>query len=217
MFPFDYQMSADFEEVMIVLVAIYGVLLLISLLFAVVCYVLSSLGVYTIAKRRGIHHPWLSWIPYGNMWILGSISDQYQYVKKGKIKNRRKILLGMTIATAALLIPIVIFAVLVAMGFQFFIVLIVLAYLALMILAIVGSVFQYISYYDLFSASKPDSATLFLVLGIVVPVALPFFLFACRNGDDGMPPRKTVVPPVIAQAEETPWEEAPVNENEEIN
>lgn len=217
MLPFDYQMDAGFEGVLLIILAIYGVVLLFALLFSVACYILSSLGVYTLAKRRGIHHPWLSWIPYGDMWILGSISDQYQYVKKGKIKNRRKVLLALSIATTALLIPIVIFTVFAAMGYQLFVVLIVLAYLALMVFAIVGSVFQYVSYYDLFSSSKPENANLFLVLGIIFPVTLPFFLFACRKCDGGMPPRKAPVPPAIAQAEEMSYEENAGNDNEEMN
>ena len=41
-------------------------------------YVFTSLALYTIAKRRGINHPWLSWIPVANVWILGSIADQYR-------------------------------------------------------------------------------------------------------------------------------------------
>ena len=69
---------------------------------SVAVYVFQSLGMYTIAKRRGIRNPWLSWIPVGNMWILGSISDQYQYVVKGRVRKRRKLLLGLMIAIIGL-------------------------------------------------------------------------------------------------------------------
>ena len=66
---------------------IFGIIVFVGLLvlaLSVVMYVLSSLGMYRIAQRRGIRNPWLSWIPVGNMWILGCISDQYQYLVKGK-------------------------------------------------------------------------------------------------------------------------------------
>ena len=61
-----------------VFVIVYLVILLVALGFGMVWYVLQSLGLYTIAERRGIRNPWLAWVPVANMWVLGSISDQYQ-------------------------------------------------------------------------------------------------------------------------------------------
>lgn len=68
----------------------------------VLVYILQALALYTVAKRRGINKPWLAWIPLANVWILGSISDQYQYVVKGQVKNKRKSLLGLNIAITAI-------------------------------------------------------------------------------------------------------------------
>ena len=90
------------EPALIGIVIALLVYYLIFFVFAIVSYVLRSVGLYTIAKRRGIHHPWLAWLPIGDAWIMGSISDQYQYVAKGKIRNRRKVLLGLNIAMFAL-------------------------------------------------------------------------------------------------------------------
>ena len=55
----------------------------VSLIFAwipttvisIVTYVLTALAMYTIAKRRGLNRPWLSWVPVVNCWVLGSLSD----------------------------------------------------------------------------------------------------------------------------------------------
>lgn len=195
--PFDdalytYAESADSGIILFFLI-IYCVFAFAVLVFSVASYVLSSFGIYTIAKRRGIRKPWLSWIPYGNMWVLGSISDQYQYVTGGKIKNRRKVLLATTIALSALVIPMVIFAVLSGLGSYWSVAALVLVYVVFMVVAIVGAVFQYIAYYNLFRSCKPQNATLFLVVGIVCQATLPFFLFACRNHDEGMPPRKSQI------------------------
>ena len=58
--------------------AVAGVLIVAAILIVlinIVLYVIKSLGLYTIAKRRGIHHPGLAWVPIANTWILGSISD----------------------------------------------------------------------------------------------------------------------------------------------
>ena len=56
-------------------VAVLLIVLLLALAFSIVSYVLSAVGIYRIAKRRGIHHAWLAWVPVGNSWLLGSISD----------------------------------------------------------------------------------------------------------------------------------------------
>ena len=53
-------------------------------LIGIATYVLSALGLYTIAKRRGLNHPWLAWIPVASAWIVGSLSDQYRYVVNGE-------------------------------------------------------------------------------------------------------------------------------------
>lgn len=74
----------------------------------VLVYVLQALALYTIAKRRGINKPWLAWIPLVNVWILGSISDQYQYVVKRQVKNKRKALLGLNIAVVVIAVLIVV-------------------------------------------------------------------------------------------------------------
>lgn len=67
-------------------------------------YVLTALALYTMAKRRGIKHPWLAWIPVADMWLLGTISDQYRYVAKGQVRNSRKTLLIANVLWIVLLI-----------------------------------------------------------------------------------------------------------------
>lgn len=74
----------------------------------ILAYILQALALYTIAKRRGIRKPGLAWIPFGNSWILGSLSDQYHYVTKREIKNKRKKLLGAQIASSVLVVAFVV-------------------------------------------------------------------------------------------------------------
>lgn len=176
---------------------------LLVLAFSVTAYILQSLGMYTIAKRRGIHHPWLSWLPIGNVWLLGSISDQYQYIAKGRVRNRRKVLLGLSIGMYASVIPMLVslFAAAFseaagsAVGDALLgttVVVVLFTYLVMIVLAIILLVFEYMALYDLFASCDPGNAVLFLVLTICLGVVLPFFVFACRNKDLGMPPRKPV-------------------------
>ena len=64
-----------------------------SLVISLLSYVLTALAIYTIAKRRGLNKPWLAWIPVVDVWLLGSLSDQYQYVVRGRNRSKRKSLL----------------------------------------------------------------------------------------------------------------------------
>lgn len=179
------------------LLVIWGVFILVALLVGAVFYVLQSIGVYTIAKRRGIRSPWLSWVPVGNMWILGCIADQYQYVAKKKVTHRRTVLLGMTIG-----LTLVVLAVNVAQVATLFsgsgaqlgayaAGSLMLALVSL-VLSVVAAVFQYIAMYDLFASCDPGNALLFLLLSIFVSVSYPILLFICRNKDMGMPARTVI-------------------------
>lgn len=213
----------DGMGIAVVVVLVWLFLMLLMLAYSVLVYVLQSLGMYTIAKRRGIHHPWLSWLPIGNAWILGSISDQYQYVAKGKIRNRRKILLGLNIAVYAAAILYYIYCIASVVGMlvadsqmpemvpqTLWVVLPVIGFLLVMaVLAIVNTVFVYIAYYDLFESCKPSQAVAFLILSIFLSFLLPFFVFACRKKDLGMPPRKTASAPGAQVVEQHSIPEAP--------
>ena len=201
-----------------VVVGIALLLVLLMLAFAVVTYVLSAVSMYRIAKRRGIHNGWLAWVPIGNYWLLGSISDQYQYVVRRKVTSRRKILLILGIVTSAMSIvysvlqtsTVLAFAANAGTGSEVGMVAIgILVYLVWIGVAITSTVFGYIAYYDLYRSCKPNSAVLFLVLSIVFSVTVPFFLIACSNSDEGMPPKRASQPPVqIPYAPEVPEEPA---------
>ncbi len=171
---------------------------------SVAVYVFQSLSMYTIAKRRGIRNPWLSWIPVGSMWILGSISDQYQYVVKGRVRNRRKLLLGLMIAIIGLYFVMYLGMIAMILGIAgesgaiagTGIAMILLPALAWVVILILATVYQYIATYDLYRSCDPDNAVLYLVLSIFFSILMPIFFFICRKKDLGMPPRKTIPQPI---------------------
>lgn len=181
----------------------------ISSLISVAAYVFSALAIYTIAQRRGIKNPWLAWIPMVNVWILGSISDQYRYVAKGEVKNKRKILLGVNILNFILtwvaVIKMIVTVVGVVVGETYLTdemeairqILVSVAFFApVAILGIVGFVVEIMALYDLYSSCEPANNVLYLVLSLVPginTVARPLFLFLCREKDGGMPPRRETV------------------------
>lgn len=192
---------------MVIMALIYGFVCMIG----ITGYVLSSWGMYSIAKRRGISKPWLAWLPIGCDWILGCISDQYQLAAKGKNRSKRKILLGLNLvmipATVLYLVAYVMFMV-GAMGPVFvpsgtsdmsaevLLVLVslfmVASVLLLTVLAVIYIVFMYMALFDLFQSCNPDTGVVFLVLSIVLMFVAsielsPLFVFLDRKKDLGMP------------------------------
>lgn len=196
--------------VMLWMLVIYLILAVILMLWGIAAYVMTSLSFHTIAKRRGISKPWLAWVPVANVWIIGSLSDQYRYVAQGKVTNKRKVLLGLYIGVIALmlvmLVPYISMMTLLIgstdsvltdaqtaqMLMQAMWVLVVC--LAMMVVSIVYAVFLYIALYDVFRSCDPKNATLYLVLTILLGVVYPFFMLACRKKDLGMPKRSNVDP-----------------------
>lgn len=178
-----------------------------SVAFGILTYVFTALTLYTVATRRGIEKAWLSWVPVLNVWILGSLSDQYRYVVKGEIKSRRKSLLILNVLTSvfSLLICIVCVVMVVELasgtirGFSDDrimemmvgpLIAVVGLCLPLIGTAIAGLVIRYMALYDLYVSMDPANCVVFIVLSILINVTEPFFLFFNRNRDDGMPPRK---------------------------
>lgn len=224
-----YQFGAMEEIAEVGFGLLFGVLAIImffTFAIATVIYVLQSISMHTIAKRRGIHKPWLAWIPVGNLWIMGSIADQYQYVAKGKVRNRRKVLLGLSVAAMIVSIPYYISCFGVAIGTAggsetgmiALSALMMVCSLALSALGIISAVFQCIALYDLYASCQPSNSVLYLVLSIVFNITQPIFMFICRNKDEGMPPRKQARPAELSieePAAEAVTEEDSVKENSE--
>lgn len=181
-----------------------------SFLLSIAAYVLTSLGLYTLATRRGINNAWLSWVPVINCWIIGSLSDQYRYVVKGEVKNKRKALLVMNIIAAIVIIAMIVIAIVMViritgmvqntpmdlvngkimemvMGPVIAVAALFMVYFG-MIIAL--AVVHYIAMYDIYTSCDPRNNVVFLVLSILFTITEPFFLFFNRNRDEGMPPRK---------------------------
>ena len=179
----------------------------ISSLWGIAMYVLTALGLYTLAKRRSIHNAWLAWVPGINCWLIGCISDQYRYVTKGQIKSKRKSLLTLTIIQMALTLAFVASLVVTIVsgadaamynpGYPVILerimapLIVTLGLLLpMMAIGVAKMVVYYMAMYDLSTSCAPDNNVLFLVMSIIFRVTEPFFIFFNRNHDKGMPPRR---------------------------
>ena len=180
----------------------------------IVAYVLSSIGLYTLATRRGVNHAWMSWVPVLNAWIIGSLSDQYRYVVNGQIKSKRKSLLILQIIQFVIAIVMIVTCVVMLVNLFGFainggsedevlaavmgpLVIIVAVYLPLIGVAIATVIIRYMAMYDIYKSCDPGNCVLFLILSIFISYTEPFFLFFARNKDLGMPPRKPQEPQYI--------------------
>ena len=172
-------------------------------IFSIATYILTSLALYTISQRRGLKKAWLAWIPVVNCWLLGSISDQYQYVVKGEIKSRRKWLLVLSLVKAVLTLTVVVLVAVMAAGAIFSgpgfgmrasfagPVMGILGLVLPMVAArIAYLVIRFMALYDVYRSVDPANSVLYLVLSILFGATEPFFLFFNREKDLGMPPRK---------------------------
>lgn len=187
--------------------AFYTIYTSLMSMIGVAAYVLRALGLYTISKRRGINHPWMSWVPVLDLWVLGCISDQYQYVVKGKTRNKRKWLLGLNIALTVIYVIFFVFCGVAIAGaitsttggmneeklaaaLMGPVISMLVCLIPIVAIAIAVMVIRYIAMYDLYTSCSPQNNVLFLVLSIFFTVTEPFFLFFIRKLDGGMPPRR---------------------------
>ena len=192
-------------------------------LVSLAVYVFTALGLYTLAQRRGLRNPWLAWIPVADVWILGSLSDQYRYVVRGQVRSKRKVLLTLNIISAVmgLVMTVVIVAAVVRWVFSFqagaseteivnAILGSVMGVLALCVpwagVAIASAVLSYMALYDIYTSCDPANNTVYLVLSILFSFTQAIFLFLCRNRDDGMPPRRDAQPQYRPPVQE-PWQQ----------
>lgn len=150
-------------------------------------YFLKAIGLYSIAERRRIKNPWISWIPVINSWMVGCVSDQYRYVTQGESTCRRTWLLVLPVLKVIFAIVTVVAAMIGAVLEAGYVVWIFLTLFALICLG--QFVLERMACYDLYRSCSPETAALFLVLGIVFSFLNPVFIFVDREKELGMPPR----------------------------
>lgn len=140
-------------------VAVLVTLFIIIASFAgAILYVLMSFGLYRLASNAGIDYAWLSWIPIGNLYILGRLLDSVQF---GSFE----------IPSLYIVLPVA------------FIVDLVFGNLAVIgpALSVLMYILLIICEYNLYCRYRKDSAVLYTILGAILPFLVPIFIFIIRN------------------------------------
>lgn len=160
-----------------------GGVIAVCIAVAALFYVFFALGLYTMAKRRGLENPWLAWVPVAYLYTLGKLADAYAAQHMNKRTNYALVLLLLVAGTVALAVAMVCTL---AFGLAYspvFLVMYIIFVILLVVVAIVYAVFYYIALYRIYNWHS-ESATVLLVLSILFSVIVPFVLFALRNGDN---------------------------------
>lgn len=193
---------------------LFGIISMITFVLdalLIVQYVLRSLSLYTVAKRRGSLNPGYAWVPVIWTWTLGGICDQYDG-RRGIQRKWRTVLLTTTvIAAAGFLLA---YGLILVEAFRFDEISQNLTYdeavealaeslssfggtyVLLAVMAIAASAYNVcrsICLFKLFESCRPNDAVKLLLLSLVVPFAEPFCLISCKNYDLGL--QKQELPP----------------------
>lgn len=196
-------MEAFGMGVAIIYFIFYVLLIVLAMAVGVAVYILKSLSLYTIAKRRGLDKPWAAWIPIGDAWIIGCISDQYRYFTHTDYSERGRDLLKHGIGFAISYVVFFFFYILymvclilssteapafIGASSLLMLGLCMLAAIGVMIVFMVRYLIRYYkALYDVYKSCNPQLPLLFLLLSIFVSYAEPVCLMICRKKDDGMP------------------------------
>ena len=181
--------------VVIILLFVYLVILGIG----IASYILQSLALHTLSKRRGIANPWLAWLPFGNYWIIGSLARDYDR-QKGIHRRWDTTLLILSLVGFALFlvayIALIVFVIVNAVNNDIYAeayneVFIsnmfgsLLVFYVLLIVALVGMMalqaLVYVCIYKIFESTVPQESLKYFLIYLLVPFAAPICLFICRN------------------------------------
>lgn len=205
------------------------VMLFVMLFIYLICgaiafasYIVTSLSLYTIGSRRLIKNSWLSWLPIGREWVLGSIADEYDG-KNGVNHKWRKILLTLDIigyfGVILVFIVYIVIAVLAitgttiagfdfarpsaTVGFASAIIAVIIAYIASFACLMAVQILSYICYFKLYESTVPKKAVKYLLISLLVPFGMPICLYKAKDqGYMNIP--EFLQPPVAAPVAEQP-------------
>lgn len=140
------------------LMAIFGIFFVFIAGIALVTYILSAIGLYTMAVNRNIENPWLAWIPIVQLYIVGKLIGELKVINYDVPQPEIVLPISAIVAAVGSGIPVI--------GF---------------FITIACTVIYFFALYRLFYLYKPDKAQLYIILSIVLPFMGPVFMFMLRN------------------------------------
>ncbi len=158
-------------------------------------YILRSLGQLRLAKKMGVSHSWLSWIPIGREWILGSLVDAVD--RKRGLNRRWRVAILVTELLMFLFVTIYYVAVFasVMMGAMMYwgedvmmglmLVVIYAGMIPLMLSSVALIVLQVACEYKIYDELCPAKTVKYLLLSFLVPMAYGICLLRIAKHYEG--------------------------------
>ena len=192
----------------------YAIFYLFTMAYAAFAYVGMSLGSSRMARKVGMNHPWMFWVPGANVYALGKLADTQASLCEGKTTKFRKKLLVWTIILAsaaviwaiALTVTTAVAAVngllddsgnVIVSDFSgstaligYFVALLISS-LLLIVPFIIYLVVYYKSLYRIYKLYAPGGAVGFTVLSFFAEPAIPILFLILSGKDPVLPPQST--------------------------
>lgn len=194
-------------------------------------YVLHSMALYKISKKRNLKNSFLAWIPVASYWTLGNIADDIDEERNLKPKFAKNLLtMGIIFIVALILFYIVLFGFVFAaqlyLAEEIMVVLALVLYAVLIPFVIVASVTEvlmYLCYFKIYEGILPEKRIKYFLLSMLVPLALPICLYkTSKICPDKVAqvvlenqPESTQTPEETTSEETTPEETTPEGTTEE--
>lgn len=190
---------SELTEVLGSAIIVYGIIGSFSSFIGIALFVLNGIGLYDMAKKMNLSNPWISFIPFANVFALGRIAERYVKREGTKSAKFSVILLGFYIVQFISIIIFIAFTVFAlisliakaemvinddsSMALSMFNVVIpvIIFYFILLAVAVTYNVIYYVAYWRVMSIFCNENATLFTVLSVLFSFLAPIFIFVNRN------------------------------------
>lgn len=173
--------ESDFQNLMGagVGLGVWAVILLVY--FAIIIGILIVMGIpyFRMAKRQGLPHAWLAFIPIGNIWVMLNLPRrEFNLFNKYIQTDRSKVFvhfLLFLLLSGVLAVPIAVLIMIPVLGW--------LIYMAfLLIICLISYGINWRMNYDIYMTyGMEDNAMLFSILGLFIPLIPIVMAFILMN------------------------------------
>ena len=140
-------------------IAILGILLIIPLLIGLAVYIVAAISLTQMATNEGIPNPWLAWVPFANLYIVGKLIPEIKF-STYVIPSHEYVLPGAAVA-------VMLFSKVPLIGF---------------LISIANFVLVVYAFYLLFKRYVGDKAVLYTALSFLTcGIMLAVFLFTIKD------------------------------------
>ena len=103
----DPEYIAEQEAALSAMIAFYigyfGTLFSMTAAMSLVMYIFTGKALSSLSRRRSVGSPWMAWVPFANIYLIGALSNDFRSKAYGENTRRGKKLLIQNIVVSLLL------------------------------------------------------------------------------------------------------------------